>query len=222
MCFSAEADLVAGVVVGALGVDGLRHARRPAEKALAALPVVLGVHQLVEAFVWWGLDDRVPNSVERPAVWLYLLIAFGVLPILVPFAVWALEPESDPRRFRAFAATGVGVAAVLTYAVVRGPVDASIEGHHISYVVDLWHGGVLVALYVFATCGAMLVSKHRHVQWFGAANLAAAAFLTWLDKTSFISLWCLWAAVTSVAIVVHLRYADRPPTSMASRSRVDS
>ena len=211
MCFSAEADLVAGIVVGAIGVDGMRHVRQRPERALAVLPVVLGVHQLIEAFVWWGLADRVPSVVERTSVWLYLLLAFGVLPVLVPFAVRAMDPAGDLRRFRVFVGTGIGVAAVLTYAVVRGPVDASIEGHHISYVVGLWHGGLLVALYVFATCGAMLLSKHEHVRWFGAANLVAAAFLAWLDKTSFISLWCLWAAVTSVAIAVHLRYADPPP-----------
>lgn len=211
MCFSAEADVVAGIVVGAIGIDAVRHVRQPSERALAALPVVLGVHQLIEAFVWWGLDDRVPSAVERTSVWLYLVLAFGVLPVLVPFAVRAVEPATDRRRFRVFVATGIGVAAVLMYAVVRGPVDASIEGHHISYVVDLWHGGLIVALYVFATCGAMLLSKHDHVRWFGAANLVAAAFLAWLDKTSFISLWCLWAAVTSVAIAAHLRYAERPP-----------
>src|SRR5258708_40178071 len=76
MCFSVDADLVAGFAVGAIGIDALRHTRRPAEKALAALPVVLAGHQLTEAFVWWGLQDRVPDSVWRPALWLYLAVAF--------------------------------------------------------------------------------------------------------------------------------------------------
>lgn len=218
MCFSAEADVVAGIVVGAIAVDAVRHVRQPSERALAALPVVLGVHQLIEAFVWWGLDDRVPKAAERTSVWLYLVIAFGVVPVLVPFAVRAAEPETDQRRFRVFVATGIGVATVLMYAVVRGPVHAAIQGHHISYTVDLWHGGLIVALYVFVTCGALLLSTHDHVRWFGAANIAVAAFLAWLDKTSFISLWCLWAAMTSVAVAVHLRYAERPPVRSAALS----
>ena len=211
MCFSVEADLVAGFAVGAIGIDALRHTRRPAEKALAALPVVLAGHQLTEAFVWWGLQDRVPDSVWRPALWLYLAVAFGVVPVLVPIAVGALEPEANRRRVRAFGVIGVGVAAVLMYAVVRGPITASIDGHRIAYRVDLWHGGVIVVLYILATTGSLLISHHVHVRWFGAANLVAACFLAWMDQNGFISLWCIWAAITSGAIALHLRVADRTP-----------
>jgi hypothetical protein len=32
VCFSAEADVMAGMVVGVIGVDALRHVHRPAEK----------------------------------------------------------------------------------------------------------------------------------------------------------------------------------------------
>jgi multisubunit Na+/H+ antiporter MnhB subunit len=88
---------------------------------------------------------------------LYLAIAFGVLPVLVPLAVGALEPLANRRRVGVFTATGVVVAVVLMYAVVRGPVEASIEGHHIAHRLDLWHGGIIVTLYVVATCGSMLV-----------------------------------------------------------------
>ena len=214
MCLSAEVDVVAGLAVGIVGVDALRHVRRPAERALAAIPVVLAAHLLVEAFVWWGLDEQLPRAVVGPAAWVYLAIAFGVLPVLVPAAASGLEPMSNRRRTRFFVAIGVGVSAVLMYAVVRGPIEATIEGHHIEYRADLWHGGTLVALYLLATCGALLASHHRHVRWFGAANLAAACVLAWIDKTSFISLWCFWAAVASISIAVHLRHAEQTPTPL--------
>ena len=219
MCFSAEADVVAGLVVGGIGIDALRHVHRPAENLLAALPVVLGAHQLIEAFVWWGAEDRVPHDVSRVAVWLYLSIAFGLLPVFVPLAVGALEPAANVRRIRVFAVAGVAVAVVLMYAVVRGPVDASIEGRHIDYRVELSSGGAIVALYVAATCGSMLVSKHRHVRWFGAANLCAVGALAWLNQSALISLWCVWAAATSVAIAVHIRYAEQEPKDGALPAR---
>ena len=47
MCFSAEADFVAGLVVTSTGVDALRQVHRPSERALGALPVILGSHLLV-------------------------------------------------------------------------------------------------------------------------------------------------------------------------------
>ncbi len=209
MCFSADVDVAAGLVVGAVGIDAMRHADRPAEKVLAAIPLLFAAHQLVEALVWWGLEGDVSESVWRPALYMYLVIAFGVLPVLVPLAVGALEPVANRWRMNVLAAVGAVVAVVLMYAVIRGPVEASIEGHYISYSVDLWSGGLIVALYVAATCGSMLLSKHRHVQVFGAINLVAVVLLVWLSRNGVISLWCLWAAVTSVAIAVHLRHVNR-------------
>ena len=220
MCLSAEADVVAGVVVGAIAVEGFRHAHRPPERLLASLPLLLAAHQLVEAFVWLGLQGEVSKSVWEPALYAYLLIAFGILPVLVPIAVTGMEEPADRHRMRWFVYIGAVVSAVLMVAVVRGPVVATIQGRHIDYFVDLWHGGVAVALYVVATCGPMLRSRHQHVQWFGAANLVAAVVLGYLSKSSFISLWCLWAAVTSVAIVVHLRHAEVQPEGPKRSTRI--
>lgn len=216
MCFSAEADLVTGVVISAVGIDACRHVRRPAERLLAAIPLVLGAHQLTEAFVWWGLEGQVGHGMLRFFLWLYLAIAFGLLPILVPLAVGSMEPAPDRRRIAVFTVIGAVVAVTLMHSVIRGPVDASINGHHIDYRVELWHGGIVVMLYVVATCGALLASHHRRVRWFGAINIVAVGALAWIDQTAFISLWCTWAAITSVAIAVHLR-AGRPgrPVSVA-------
>lgn len=208
MCFSATADLAAGVVVSAIGVDALRHARLPSQWLLASLPVVLAVHEIIEAFVWWHLEGDVSATVGRFATMAYLVIAFGVLPILVPVAVGALEPRPSGRRMVVFTALGAAVACVLLYSVVRGPVVATARGHHISYEVDLYGGGILVALYVLATCGSLLASTHRNVRWFGAVNVVVVVALVWIDKTAFISLWCSWAAITSVCIASHLRHYE--------------
>jgi hypothetical protein len=211
MCFSAQADLVAGVVVGGIAVDAMRHVRQPAHKVLVAIPVVLATHQLIETFVWWGLEGDVPHSVWHPALWLYLVIAFGVVPVLVPLAVAALEPAVNRWRMGVFVAIGCGVAIVLINAVVRGPVEASIEGHHISYRVSLWHGGFIVGSYALATCGSLLFSKHSYVRRFGASNLVVVGLLAWLNNDGLISLWCVWAAITSIAVTVHLRHTAEPP-----------
>jgi len=42
--------------------------------------------------VWWGQQGHVPPGLAEVALWVYLLIAFVVLPIYVPLAVLALEP----------------------------------------------------------------------------------------------------------------------------------
>jgi uncharacterized protein DUF6629 len=73
--------MAAGVIIGAIGLDGIRHVRRRAELALAALPLILAGHQFVEAFVWWGLEDHVPQPLGRFAVWLYLAVASRWAPL---------------------------------------------------------------------------------------------------------------------------------------------
>ena len=65
----------------------------------------------------------------------------------------------------------------------------------------------VVALYVVATCGALLFSGYRHIEIFGVANLIAVALLAWLTIDGFASLWCAYAALAAGAIALHMRYA---------------
>ncbi|MFI6444767.1 DUF6629 family protein [Kitasatospora sp. NPDC050543] len=49
---------MAGTLVAGLGLACLARVHRPGQLPLAALPLVLGVHQLIEAAVWLGVDGR--------------------------------------------------------------------------------------------------------------------------------------------------------------------
>lgn len=208
MCFAPEADLVAGAVVGAIGVSALRQVRRPQDLALAAVPVVLGAHLLVEVPVWWGQSGQVPPDVANAAVALYLLIALVLLPVLVPTALRAAEPPG-PRRTAMGGASAAGgaVAAVYLSAVLRGPIGAEVEGHHLVYTKVVPLGGWVAAAYILVTCGPLLASSHRRIVMFGGLNLVAVAVIDWVARTGLTSLWCAWAAVTSVVISAHVRDA---------------
>src|SRR5579863_5560777 len=98
MCFSAEADLFTGVVVGVVGIDALRHVRMPHQWALAATPLLFAVHEIDEAFVWWGLHGQVSYSVEHAAIYVFLAVAF-VLPFWVPFAMLGVETKVHRRQW---------------------------------------------------------------------------------------------------------------------------
>ncbi|MFH9350672.1 DUF6629 family protein [Kitasatospora sp. NPDC017646] len=108
MCWSAQADAMVGVAVAGVGVACLVRARRPGRPQrlpLAALPLVLGIHQLIEALVWLGADGELPSALAVAARTAWAVIALPLLPVLVPTGVWcaAREPghPAGPDRRRA-------------------------------------------------------------------------------------------------------------------------
>ncbi len=206
MCFSATADLVGGLVIGAIGIAVLRREVPRRYALLSTLPLLLGAHQLVEAFVWWGLQGHVPAAVGHVAMWIYLVFAFIVLPVFVPVAIVALEPEGRRRMMMMpFVALGLVVAGLVLAAMVRGPVTAELAPHFISYSTDIRASRMVVVLYVTATCGALIFSGVRDIAWFGVVNMVAVVLLAQLTIDGFASLWCAWAAICSAAFSVHLR-----------------
>lgn len=209
MCFSPEADIVTGVLVCAVGIDALNHVTTPEQRPLAALPLVLGAHQLTETFVWWSLQGKVSPSVGDAATMLYLMVAF-LLPLWVPLAIRGVETSVKRRRFMGFlAGAGAVVSAAYVGSAMAGPVGSAVGGNYIIYEVSLPLSAVMGTLYVVTTCGAPLMSSDRIIRDFGMVNLVAVAFIILMVFEGLTSLWCTWAAVTSVAIAVYLRRQER-------------
>jgi hypothetical protein len=208
VCFSPEGDLAGGIVVSAIGVDACRHVRGRSQLLLAATPLLLGVHQLDEALVWWSADGDLPHAVGRVAMWIYLVVALVVVPVLIPVAIFHLAPNRRRRWALApFVILGIVVAGVLLATMLQGPVTVRRGSYHLAYSIGLRNGVVVVGLYIVATCGSLLFSGYRHIFVFGLANLAAVIVLARLTADGFTSLWCFYAAITSGAILLHLRFA---------------
>ncbi len=207
MCFSPEGDLVSGVVVVAIGVDACRHLEDKNEYLfVAALPLLLGVHQIVEAFVWWGVRGAVPPTLGNVAMWIYLLFALVLLPVIGPLLVLGLErTPSRRRRIVPFVVIGVLTGGIFLATLLRTHPTVHEGSYHLAYSIGLQHGILVVGLYIVATCGSMLASGFRHVFWFGVSNLVAIAVLARLSADGFTSLWCFYAALASGAIALYLR-----------------
>ncbi|MDQ1012554.1 hypothetical protein QFZ82_007039 [Streptomyces sp. V4I23] len=89
MCWSATADLAAGAgiaAVGAVCVATTVRRGRAHDLPLAALPLLLGAHQIVEAALWAG------GGGAGPAVTAWAVIALPVLAAWVPLGVLAAAP----------------------------------------------------------------------------------------------------------------------------------
>ncbi|MFZ0665283.1 MAG: DUF6629 family protein [Acidimicrobiales bacterium] len=207
MCFSPEGDLGGGLLVTAIGIDACRHLRgRNNQLLLAALPLILGLHQIDESLVWLSLQNHVPHLAGRIAMWIYLLVALVVVPVFVPVAIFKVEPTKRRKWIIApFVALGSAVALVLLITMLRGPVTVKLGSYHLAYSISLKHGLLVIGLYVVATCGSLLVSGYKHIVVFGLANLVVVVVLAKLTADGFASLWCAYAALASAAISLHLR-----------------
>jgi hypothetical protein len=213
VCWSPTADLVAGTVVGGIGVLALSQVRRPRNVPLACLPLLLGAHQLVESVVWRGLDGTVSATTAHAALLIWAAIAFPLLPAFVPLAVLsAIWPDrAARRRVLPLCALGLVSAGFLAYALAANPVGAVADGHVLTYSLEIPAGLPVIAGYLLSTLGAPLFSGNRDLRWFGLIAAVGAAVCVVVWQLAFASTWCAFAALVSLVLVHWLRRQRTDP-----------
>lgn len=200
MCWSATADLVAGAGIAAVGVASVAlAARRPRDLPLAALPLLLGAHQIIEAVVWYH------DGGSGPATLAWAVIALPLLALWVPASVLCAAPRVARRRLFPPLAVGVATAAALAHALAARTVTAEIRGHTVGYSLGLPQPELTVLGYLVATIGSLLLSGDRGLFLFGVLVTTGAAVSFTLWRQEYISTWCASAAVCSVVLTLWVR-----------------
>lgn len=212
VCFSMTADIVAGTVLVPVAAVSLGHVRHAREIPLAALPAVFAVHQFIESLVWAHDDGYVSAGVAHAAALAYVAIALPLLPILFPSAVLLAEPSGRRGRAVVFLLIGLVVSAWFVYAMSAHPLRVTVHPHAIGYDIGLQDGVWWAVLYVVAVVGSALLSGYRTIIAFGIANLVGLIVVGVAYTQAFASLWCVYAAVTSVLVATHMvrrRHVER-------------
>lgn len=224
MCFSATASFAAGTALVAVGGLTLHRSRGKVELPLALIPLLFGVQQLTEGVVWVSLNNDLP-VLQSYSTYIYSGFSHVLWPIFVPFAILLVEIKRWRRRaIGVFLVLGLGVGLYLLYFIVRFPVTAHVHGRSIFYESPHFYIGAVLVIYLLATCVSGLFSSHRCINIFGvlAFVLAIAAYLVSVE--TFVSVWCFFAAILSLLIVVHFSgpmQACRPALAL-SRERAAS
>jgi len=203
MCFSASASFVAGASLLAVGAVAVRRARHRAELPFAAIPLLFGLQQLIEGVIWLTFQFDAP--LLNPAMtFAYSLFSHVLWPLYAPFAALLLEPVRWRRKvLLAFLAAGAAAGLYLLVAMFRFPIVSSAAGGHIEYASPHFFIAAVMTGYLAGTVVSMLFSSHRVVRVFGIAALlsflaAYAVYANW-----FISVWCFFAGVLSVIVLLH-------------------
>jgi hypothetical protein len=214
VCFSVQADVAAGVVLLPMAFVSLREVRHVREVPFASLPLLFALHQLTEAVVWARFEGYdVSRSVWQAAVWTYVGFAMVVLPTLFPVSVLLLEPQGARRRVAPFVGLGMVMSAVFAVEVFAVPVTVVVHPHALEYATGLSHGGLLSLGYIVAVIGPALLSGYRSVVVFGLVNLVGLTVVAVVYLEAFASLWCVYAALTSALVTVHMVLRRRLPDS---------
>lgn len=213
MCFSLEADLVVGAALLPVAAVSLREVRCARELPFASLPLLFALHHLVEALVWAGAEGTVSSGVQHAAALAYLIFAFPVLPILLPLAVLLLEPHGARGRIAVFVVLGAVVSGHFAWELASGPIEVTARPHGLTYVASIGQPVVWTSLYILAVIGPSLLSGYRSIVLFGAVNLVGLSLVAIVYAQAFASLWCVWAAVSSLLVAAHMVRRRRLPDS---------
>src|SRR5271170_4209171 len=204
MCFSAAANFTGSGVLGAIGAITLTRVKHRRELLFASLPVLFAIHQFTEGFVWLGLDGVLSPAVTHDMGSAFMLYAQGLLPFLLPLSVLLFEPDTKSRRrMLPFLVLGGGTALYILWALAAYPLQVYLKGNSIVYINQATNNTAVALLYVVATCGSLFFSKVRAMVIFGMANLAILLLVMEVKRYAFTSLWCAYAAVASVIILVY-------------------
>lgn len=219
MCFSAEASFAASGVLAVTSVAIFRQPKDRHSRPLSLFPAIFATHQFVEGVLWLNQDGVLPDAYKAVAVPAYVLIAYVLWPMLVPFAAYWEEPERRRQWIILVCqAIGLGVGLSLVLGLLQGPVDVSATCCSLVYHVNA--PDLLLAPYLLAVSIPFLASSQRSLVLFGGGiTVSCAVAALTASAATFPSVWCFFAAILSAGLYLHFRVAARPSDSVLTSIR---
>jgi len=206
MCFSATSSFVASGVLVASSVAIARIPKPKSAIPLSMFPAIFATHQFIEGLLWLNHRGYLADNYRSVGVYAFVLIAFVLWPIFVPFSVYVLE-SGRIRRVIILLCQFTGMYAGLTNLVIiiRGPVNASVVGQSFVYAINT--SDIIFALYLISVFIPFLVSSNKRIVILGVALAASSVIAGFIASTgAFPSVWCFSAAILSLFLYLFFRY----------------
>ena len=191
-------------VIGVVGILTLRKVSTANEVVFALLPLLFALHQFTEGFVWLGAGGYIEVRAFNLAAGIFIYYAQGLLPLLVPLAVWLIEKNGFRKNILALLTLlGLGLAIYTMYGLSTVPSSVSVVNNTL-YYKNPWTANYYDAIiYIITTCGSLMLSSSISVVLFGLLNLFGLTLIFLIRPYGFTSLWCLYAAAISGLLYFH-------------------
>ena len=209
MCFSAEASYTAAAILLSAGAVAMQRAFQRDRKylPLATLPLLFGLQQLFEGFVWTAGHRGNQSAIETFSL-AYMFFSWLAWPIWVPLSTYFIEPCRRRSIYLGFAIFGamMGVLQYVPYFAHKGWLVTRFYDYAISY-----QGTVLLdfimprelsyPLYLFAIIAPLITSSIQNARIFGALIIVVVVTVYAFFSYAYISAFCFGGAVMSAFIV---------------------
>lgn len=202
MCFSAASSFAGGAIISLIGVDTIKRNREPSQRLFAAIPIVFGVQQIAEGFVWLSLQSTGHDEALKMATYIFLLAAVVVWPTMMPLSILLMEKPRERKALYIFLAVGVAVSLSYSIGLLIFKVSAQISSFHIMYAMDYPPSLTAVGsiAYLIATIPILFLTNSRKTKLFGLVIVISYALTQIFYREYLVSVWCFFAALASVMI----------------------
>ena len=209
MCFSATGSFGVATVIAGIGAVAMNQNKPPSHRMLALVPLLFAAQQVAEGVVWMTIHDPAQARLQGLAVAFFLSFALVAWPIWVPISLFVAE--RNPRRKRALAVLswiGVVVGVYATVLLIRGQPTAHVAGHSIAYSYKDRAPALVLALYlhgyVLPTVVPFFVSTISRAKLMGTVLVLSLLATFVIERQALTSVWCFFAAILSVPIVLSI------------------
>ncbi|AEA44614.1 DUF6629 family protein [Fluviicola taffensis] len=212
MCFSASASFIAGAALTVAGVASISQVRKPVHLVFAFMPILFGLQQLFEGFVWLSLLDVGFSKWHTFSKYAFLIFAQIIWPFWIPLSFLSIERLPERRKIiRYFLFAGIAVSMILTCRLIFSPAIAQIDGCHISYKIGTTTVLQIVTgvLYIAAIVVAPFFSSWKRSISLAVANVVSLVITHLFFEVYLVSVWCFFAAVQSVLVFFIIREIKR-------------
>lgn len=216
MCFSAIASFTASAIIGTTGVITLRKCESSNERYFGSIPLLFAFQQLLEGLIWLSFKNPSLASIQTYATTGFLLFAWVVWPILLPFSVLQLETQILKKKvIKIFSLFSIIYGLLALIKLLNGSVTATQESFHIGYVLStrhvlndipyLWEGA-----YLLLTVIPLFISTTKGVRFLAFANLGSLLITFTFFNQTLPSVWCFFAAFLSIIIYFIIKNKSKP------------
>lgn len=212
MCFSATASFAGATILWLSWIYTLSQVKDPRHEGLmASIPLLFAAQQAAEGMLWLALGGHPARSpYTHLLTTTFLIFAQIIWPIVVPLTVYMYERDAQRKqRLWWLVAIWFILGTYLATCMVLFSYSSHIQEHHIAYTLPFPRAVKRITdiCYVLVIAFPLFFAKQKQARQMWIVLAISLVATSVLYSQYFVSVWCFFAALVSILIIIVLRTA---------------